>query len=48
MPDAHQGYGVSIGSVLATEGVVIPKRCGSRYWLWHGGYKNFFKIRTIG
>lgn len=28
MPDAHQGYGVSIGSVLATERVVIPNAVG--------------------
>lgn len=28
MPDAHQGYGVSIGTVLATEGVVIPNAVG--------------------
>jgi tRNA-splicing ligase RtcB len=28
MPDAHQGYGVSIGSVFATEGVVIPNAVG--------------------
>jgi len=24
MPDSHQGYGMPIGGVLATEGVVIP------------------------
>ncbi len=28
MPDAHQGYGVGIGTVLATEGVVIPNAVG--------------------
>lgn len=28
MPDVHQGYGVTIGSVLATEGVVIPNAVG--------------------
>ena len=28
MPDAHQGYGVSIGTVLATEGVIIPNAIG--------------------
>lgn len=28
MPDAHQGYGVSIGSVLATERAVIPNAVG--------------------
>lgn len=28
MPDAHLGYGVPIGSVLATEGAVIPNAVG--------------------
>jgi len=28
MPDSHQGYGVPIGSVLATEGVVVPNAIG--------------------
>jgi tRNA-splicing ligase RtcB len=28
MPDAHQGYGICIGGVLATEGVVIPNAVG--------------------
>lgn len=28
MPDCHQGYGVTIGSVVATEGVVIPNAVG--------------------
>jgi tRNA-splicing ligase RtcB len=28
MPDAHQGYGVPIGSVLATDRVVIPNAVG--------------------
>jgi tRNA-splicing ligase RtcB len=28
MPDAHQGYGVSIGSVFATRGVIIPNAVG--------------------
>lgn len=28
MPDAHQGYGMPIGGVLATEGVVIPNAVG--------------------
>jgi len=28
MPDAHQGYGVGIGTVLATDGVVIPNAVG--------------------
>ncbi len=28
MPDAHQGYGVSIGSVIATKGVIIPNAVG--------------------
>lgn len=28
MPDAHQGYGLPIGGVLATEGVVIPYGVG--------------------
>lgn len=28
MPDSHQGYGVPIGSVLATEGAVIPSAVG--------------------
>ncbi|MDH4319517.1 MAG: RtcB family protein, partial [Desulfobulbaceae bacterium] len=28
MPDAHPGYGMPIGGVLATEGVVIPNAVG--------------------
>jgi len=38
MPDCHQGYGMPIGGVLATQGVVIPHAvgfdigCGMRAW----------------
>ena len=28
MPDAHQGYGMPIGGVMATKGVVIPNAVG--------------------
>jgi len=28
MPDSHQGYGMPIGSILATKGVVIPNAVG--------------------
>ena len=28
MPDAHQGYGMPIGGVLATQGVIIPNAVG--------------------
>lgn len=28
MPDCHQGYGMPIGSVLATQGVVVPNTVG--------------------
>lgn len=28
MPDSHQGYGMPIGAVLATEGVVVPNAVG--------------------
>lgn len=28
MPDVHQGYGMPIGGVLATRGVVVPNACG--------------------
>ena len=28
MPDAHQGYGLPIGGVLATKGAVIPYAVG--------------------
>jgi len=28
MPDCHQGYGMPIGGVLATKGVVIPNAVG--------------------
>ena len=28
MPDSHQGYGMPIGSILATQGVVIPNAVG--------------------
>jgi tRNA-splicing ligase RtcB len=28
MPDAHQGYGMPIGTVLATKGVIIPNAVG--------------------
>jgi tRNA-splicing ligase RtcB len=52
MPDSHQGFGMPIGGVMATKGVVIPnarhgnKRCSyskcswSRYWMWYVCYKN--------
>jgi tRNA-splicing ligase RtcB len=28
MPDAHPGYGMPIGGVLATRGVIIPNAVG--------------------
>jgi tRNA-splicing ligase RtcB len=28
MPDAHLGYGMPIGGVMATEGVVVPNAVG--------------------
>lgn len=28
MPDAHQGYGMPIGGVMATQGVVVPNAVG--------------------
>src|SRR5690554_7413663 len=28
MPDTHQGYGMPIGAVLATKGVIIPNAVG--------------------
>lgn len=28
MPDSHQGYGMPIGGVLATNGVIIPNAVG--------------------
>ncbi|NMA53020.1 MAG: RtcB family protein [Peptococcaceae bacterium] len=28
MPDTHQGYGMPIGGVIATEGVIIPNAVG--------------------
>ena len=28
MPDAHQGYGMPIGGVLATKNVVVPNAVG--------------------
>ena len=28
MPDAHQGYGMPIGGVMATDGVVVPNAVG--------------------
>ena len=28
MPDAHQGYGISIGGVVATKNVIIPNAVG--------------------
>ncbi len=28
MPDSHQGYGMPIGSILATKGVVVPNAVG--------------------
>ena len=38
MPDAHPGYGMPIGGVVATTGVIIPNAvgvdigCGMRAW----------------
>ena len=28
MPDSHQGYGMPIGSILATKGVIVPNAVG--------------------
>ena len=28
MPDAHQGYGMPIGGVMATKGVIVPNAVG--------------------
>jgi tRNA-splicing ligase RtcB (3'-phosphate/5'-hydroxy nucleic acid ligase) len=28
MPDGHQGYGMPIGGVMATEGVIVPNAVG--------------------
>ena len=28
MPDCHQGYGMPIGGVLATQGVIVPNADG--------------------
>lgn len=28
MPDSHQGYGIPIGSILATKGVIVPNAVG--------------------
>ena len=28
MPDTHQGYGMPIGAILATKGVIIPNAVG--------------------
>ena len=33
MPDAHKGYGLPIGGVLATENAVIPYAVGVRHCL---------------
>lgn len=38
MPDAHQGYGLPIGGVLATDNAVIPYGVGVEYWM-----QNVFK-----
>lgn len=31
MPDCHQGYGMPIGGVLATDNVVVPNAVGVNY-----------------
>ncbi|MEI2708725.1 MAG: hypothetical protein V9E96_06890 [Chitinophagaceae bacterium] len=33
MPDAHHGYGLPIGGVLATNNASNSVWCGCRYWL---------------
>ena len=33
MPDAHSGYGLPIGGILATNNAVIPYGVGCRHWL---------------
>ena len=38
-PDGHQGYGMPIGGVLATEGVVIPNAVGVDVGCFTGGTK---------
>ena len=35
MPDVHEGFGMPIGGVLATEGGSDPQCSRSGYWLWH-------------
>ena len=37
MPDTHVGFGMPIGAILATKGVVIPNAVGVGYRLWNAG-----------
>lgn len=47
MPDCHQGYGVPIGTVLATEGVVIPNAVGVDIGCGMCAVKTSLKVEQI-
>lgn len=47
MPDVHQGYGVTIGSVLATEGVVIPNAVGVDIGCGMYAVKTYLKVEQL-
>ena len=40
MPDCHQGYGMPIGGVLATESIIVPNAVGSDIGCENGFYSN--------
>ena len=46
-PDGHQGYGMPIGGVLATEGVVIPNAVGVDIGCGMCAVKTYLKDITI-
>jgi tRNA-splicing ligase RtcB len=52
MPDTHQGYGMPIGGILATEGVVVPNAvgvdigCGMGFLLTNIKYEDIKDVKT--
>ncbi|MFX1516892.1 MAG: RtcB family protein [Promethearchaeota archaeon] len=47
MPDSHQGYGMPIGGVLATKGVIIPNAVGVDIGCGMCAYKTHLKTDDI-
>ena len=47
MPDCHEGYGMPIGGVLATEGVVIPNAVGVDIGCGMGAVRTSLRVEEV-